>query len=66
VAKGKGQSELALAKPITLSKDVAKNPDPSIPGGASANFISLIIIFLKENEFEKFFLRIKAKLEPLH
>jgi hypothetical protein len=50
VAKGSGHNELALAKPITLSNEVAKKPDPSIPGGASANFISLIIIFLEERE----------------
>jgi hypothetical protein len=42
VANGSGHSELARAKPTTLSKDVAKKPDPSMPGGASANFISLI------------------------
>jgi hypothetical protein len=55
VAKGNGHNEFALAKPITLSKDVAKNPDPSIPGGASANFISLIIILLKNVNLKMFF-----------
>jgi len=42
VANGSGHSELARAKPIALSNDVAKNPDPWMPGGASANFMSLI------------------------
>jgi hypothetical protein len=35
VANGKGQIELALAKPTALSKLVAKKPWPSKPGGAS-------------------------------
>ena len=42
VANGSGHNECERARPITLSNEVAKNPDPSIPGGASANFISLI------------------------
>jgi hypothetical protein len=29
VANGKGHNELALAKPTTLSKEVAKKPCPS-------------------------------------
>jgi hypothetical protein len=36
VAKGSGHKELARAIPTTLSIRVAKNPGPSIPGGASA------------------------------
>src|SRR5690606_13044276 len=43
VAKGKGQSELALAKPMALSKVVATKPDPCTPGGASANLMSLML-----------------------
>ena len=35
VAKGKGYNEFARARPTALSNDVAKNPDPSIPAGAS-------------------------------
>jgi hypothetical protein len=30
-------------KPITLSKEVAKKPDPSMPGGASTILMSLMI-----------------------
>jgi hypothetical protein len=37
VANGKGQIEFALANPTDLSNDVAKNPAPCKPGGASAN-----------------------------
>jgi hypothetical protein len=37
VAKGKGQIELALAKPTAFSKLVAKKPCPSIPAGASVS-----------------------------
>jgi hypothetical protein len=44
VANGSGQSELARAIPTSLSIDVAKNPGPSIPGGASAIVISLDIM----------------------
>jgi hypothetical protein len=44
VAKGNGQRELALAIPITLSKEVAKKPAPSTPAGASTKLISLIIL----------------------
>src|SRR5690606_3331674 len=44
VANGSGHREFALASPITLSKDVAKNPAPSTPGGASAN-VTLLMIF---------------------
>src|SRR5690606_41986076 len=43
VAKGSGQGESALAKAIALSNEVAKNPAPSTPGGASAKVILLII-----------------------
>src|SRR5690606_17829546 len=46
VANGSGHKEFALAKPITLSKDVAKNPAPSTPGGASANVTLLMIFFV--------------------
>jgi hypothetical protein len=46
VAKGRGQSEFALANPIALSNDVAKNPAPSTPGGASAKVILLITLFV--------------------
>lgn len=48
VAKGKGHIECDLASPTTLSKDVAKKPDPSIPGGASTNFNSLIVSLKKK------------------
>jgi hypothetical protein len=47
VAKGRGQRELARARPTRLSKLVAKKPAPSIPGGASATFTvdeSLILL----------------------
>jgi hypothetical protein len=44
VAKGKGHNECDLANPTTLSMDVAKKPEPSIPGGASTKFISVIIL----------------------
>jgi hypothetical protein len=43
VAKGKGQSEFARARPTALSKVVAKNPEPVTPGGAGANWTVLII-----------------------
>ena len=43
VAKGNGHKECDLANPTTLSIDVAKKPDPSIPGGASTKFTSVII-----------------------
>jgi len=42
VAKGNGHREFARASPTALSSVVAKNPDPVTPGGAGANFISLI------------------------
>jgi hypothetical protein len=47
VAKGNGHSEFALAKPIALSNVVAKNPDPSTPGGASANVTLLMALFFR-------------------
>src|SRR5690606_32900610 len=47
VAKGSGQSELARANPMALSKVVAKNPAPSTPGGASDKVILLISVFFK-------------------
>ncbi|GGG80594.1 hypothetical protein GCM10007415_11330 [Parapedobacter pyrenivorans] len=43
VANGSGHNELALANPIALSNVVAKKPDPSTPGGAAANLISLML-----------------------
>src|SRR5690606_16365112 len=43
VANGKGHREFALAKPMALSNVVAKKPDPSTPGGAAANLISLML-----------------------
>jgi hypothetical protein len=46
VAKGRGHSELARAMPMTLSKEVAKNPEPSTPAGASTIFTVLIIKML--------------------
>jgi hypothetical protein len=44
VANGNGHKECDRASPITLSNEVAKKPDPSIPGGASANLISLMFL----------------------
>jgi hypothetical protein len=35
VANGRGHNEFERAIPITLSSEVAKNPAPSIPAGAS-------------------------------
>jgi hypothetical protein len=35
VAKGKGQIEFFLAKPTTLSSDVAKKPGAEYPSGGS-------------------------------
>src|SRR5690606_28764009 len=46
VANGNGHSEFALAKPMALSKVVAKNPAPSTPGGASAK-VTLLILSLR-------------------
>jgi hypothetical protein len=43
VANGRGHNEWERAKPITLSKEVAKKPDPSMPGGASTILMSLMI-----------------------
>jgi hypothetical protein len=43
VANGSGHNEYERAIPITLSTDVAKNPAPSTPGGASTILISLMI-----------------------
>jgi len=43
VANGKGHKECERANPMTLSKDVAKKPDPSMPGGALTILISLMI-----------------------
>jgi len=37
VANGSGHNEFERAKPIALSSEVAKNPAPSTPGGASTN-----------------------------
>jgi hypothetical protein len=48
VANGKGHKECERANPTTLSIDVAKKPDPSIPGGASTIFTSLIIFQKKK------------------
>ena len=55
VANGKGHNECERAKPTTLSKEVAKKPEPSIPGGASTILISLMLLnkkclFLIENK----------------
>jgi hypothetical protein len=47
VAKGKGHKEFARASPTALSRVVAKKPAPETPGGAGANFISLIIHGIK-------------------
>lgn len=47
VAKGSGHNELERAKPITLSMEVAKKPDPSMPGGASTKLTSLMVITKK-------------------
>ena len=44
VANGNGHNECERAKPIALSKEVAKKPFPSIPGGASTILISLMLI----------------------
>lgn len=44
VAKGSGHNECERAKPIALSKEVAKKPFPSMPGGASTILISLMLI----------------------
>lgn len=43
VANGKGHMECERANPTTLSREVAKKPDPSIPGGASTILISLML-----------------------
>lgn len=43
VANGKGHKEWERARPITLSKEVAKKPDPSMPGGAFTILMSLMI-----------------------
>jgi hypothetical protein len=43
VANGSGHIELALAKPTTFSKEVAKNPGPSIPGNGLDMINSLLI-----------------------
>jgi hypothetical protein len=42
VANGNGQSELALAKPTTLSKEVVWKPSPEYPSGASTNLILVL------------------------
>src|SRR3989337_645888 len=66
VAKGKGQMEFFLAKPITLFKEVAKKPSPWCPSGISPMLISFtrgfcVILYdtgrdiktnLKINQFE--------------
>jgi hypothetical protein len=49
VAKGNGHNECERASPTTFSNDVAKNPDPSTPGGASTNLTSLIIFPTKNS-----------------
>jgi hypothetical protein len=56
VANGRGQSELALAKPITASIFVAKNPGPSSPSGdfAISSFVflmssAIVQVFAKAN-----------------
>jgi hypothetical protein len=41
VANGRGQMEFFLAKPTTLSSEVAKKPSPMWPSGISAREISL-------------------------
>jgi hypothetical protein len=43
VANGNGHKECERARPTAFSMEVAKKPDPSIPGGASTNLTSLII-----------------------
>jgi hypothetical protein len=45
VAKGKGQSELARAKPTTSFSVVAKKPSPTTPSGGATIFVfeSLIL-----------------------
>ena len=43
VANGKGHNECERARPTTLSREVAKKPDPSIPGGAFTILMSLIL-----------------------
>lgn len=43
VANGKGHNECDLARPTTLSKEVAKKPDPSMPGGAFTILMLLMI-----------------------
>jgi hypothetical protein len=53
VANGNGHKECDLASPTTLSIDVAKKPDPSIPGGASTIFTSLIIFQKKKLNSDK-------------
>src|ERR1700739_4797002 len=47
VAKGSGHNEFERATPMALSNEVAKNPAPSTPGGASTNRISLMIYINK-------------------
>ncbi|MNE93205.1 hypothetical protein D3C80_1910250 [compost metagenome] len=47
VAKGKGQSELARAKPTTSFSFVAKKPSPTTPSGGATIFIFESLIFVK-------------------
>src|SRR5690606_241946 len=54
VAKGSGQSEWLLAKPITLLNLVAKKPSPSKPSGGVASILTVgllsdIMFFLFKN-----------------
>jgi hypothetical protein len=45
VAKGNGQSELALANPTTSLNFVAKKPSPEYPGGGATVFTDELLIF---------------------
>jgi hypothetical protein len=47
VAKGRGHREFFRASPTTFSSEVAKNPAPSTPSGASAIFISVMLSVLE-------------------
>jgi hypothetical protein len=52
VAKGKGQSELALARPTTSFSFVAKKPSPTTPSGASTIFVLDSVIFIKDFRYK--------------
>jgi hypothetical protein len=45
VAKGNGQSELALAKPTTSFNLVAKKPSPTTPSGGATIFVLESLIY---------------------